>query len=105
MDSTRTATATSGSRNWSGLRLTLKAEDGMARLTVEDTGIGIEPEHLEKIFDPFWQGNPSLARKGSGTGLGLAICRRIVDLLGGEIEVTSEVGSGTSFVVRLPIGK
>jgi signal transduction histidine kinase len=85
-----------------GVTLALEPEDGWAVLRVEDTGPGIEAEHLQKIFEPFWQADPSRTRTAGGTGLGLAITRRLVELLGGEIEVSSEVGKGTAFIVRLP---
>jgi signal transduction histidine kinase len=80
--------------------LTLEVEGGWSVLRVEDTGPGIESEHLEKIFEPFWQADPSTTRSAGGTGLGLAITRRLVELLGGQIQVTSTVGKGTSFVIR-----
>jgi signal transduction histidine kinase len=72
--------------------------DGRAIIEVADTGCGIPKEHLERIFDPFFTTKPA----GVGTGLGLAICHTIVAELGGEIEVDSEVGRGTTFRVILP---
>ncbi len=65
---------------------------------VRDTGCGIAPEHRQRIFDPFFTTKPV----GIGTGLGLAICHGIVSALGGEIEVESEVGVGSTFRVKLP---
>jgi signal transduction histidine kinase len=82
--------------------LSLESEGSLAVLRVDDTGAGIDPLHLEKIFEPFWQADSSQTRKAGGTGLGLSITRRLVDLLGGEIRVTSELGTGSSFTVRLP---
>jgi two-component system, sensor histidine kinase len=82
--------------------LSLESEGSLAVLRVDDTGAGIDPLHLEKIFEPFWQADSSKTRKAGGTGLGLSITRRLVDLLGGEIRVTSELGTGSSFTVRLP---
>ncbi len=69
---------------------------------VKDTGIGIAPEKKEIIFNSFTQANESDTRLYGGTGLGLAICRRIVELLGGEIWVESELGKGASFYFTLP---
>ena len=68
---------------------------------VKDTGVGIPPEHLRSLFTPF---EKRKAKQGNndGTGLGLVICRELSRLLGGDVSVTSEVGVGTSFVVRLP---
>ncbi|UTH75825.1 hybrid sensor histidine kinase/response regulator [Chromobacterium sp. IIBBL 290-4] len=67
---------------------------------VRDTGIGIPLEYQSRIFQPFFQGT---ARKAGSSGLGLAIVKELVGLLGGEIELHSEVGAGSEFIVRLPI--
>lgn len=69
---------------------------------VTDTGIGIAPESLNQIFQPFIQVESSLSRRYTGTGLGLSIVRRIVELHGGSIRVESEVGQGSCFTVILP---
>ncbi|MBX7218989.1 MAG: PAS domain S-box protein [Blastocatellia bacterium] len=73
------------------------------RLRVADTGPGIQPEHLPTLFQPFSQVDTGLARNHEGTGLGLAICRRLTELLGGEITVESEWGKGSTFSVTLPL--
>lgn len=70
---------------------------------VRDTGPGITDEHLEKIFEPFWQVEGGATRTAGGTGLGLSVTRRLARLLGGEVTVTSTVGRGTAFLVRLPL--
>ncbi|HPA52919.1 MAG TPA: ATP-binding protein, partial [Thermoanaerobaculia bacterium] len=71
---------------------------------VADTGIGMSPEQLEKVFTPFVQGDASLTRRFGGTGLGLALSRHLARLMGGGIWVTSAEGKGTAFVLELPSG-
>jgi PAS domain S-box-containing protein len=72
-------------------------------LYVRDTGIGVAPEHFDLIFDQFRQVDGSNTRKFGGTGLGLAICQNLVQLMGGRIWVESEPGSGSLFLVELPL--
>ena len=69
---------------------------------IADTGIGIDPESLERIFDPFWQVEQTRTRKASGSGLGLAVARRLAELLGGDISVESAPSVGSTFRVALP---
>jgi signal transduction histidine kinase/CheY-like chemotaxis protein len=71
--------------------------NGRLRCEVQDSGIGIAPEHLETIFEPFRQADSSTTRRFGGTGLGLAISRRMVALMGGELGVTSRLGAGSCF--------
>jgi len=69
---------------------------------VADTGIGMTPEQLERIFDAFIQADASTTRKYGGTGLGLAIAQRFCQMMGGEIDVQSQVGQGSKFTMRIP---
>jgi signal transduction histidine kinase len=78
--------------------------DGLSRLvfTVNDSGIGMTPSVLDKLFQPFYQADGTTTRRHGGIGLGLALARRSVELMGGSITVTSVVGVGSSFVVSIP---
>jgi len=76
-----------------------EAGKGLVRISIADTGRGIPPEIQEKIFDPFF----TTKDVGEGTGLGLAISESIVRAHGGSIDVRSEVGKGSTFVVTLPV--
>lgn len=72
------------------------------QISVRDTGIGIEAEHLTKIFNPFFQRDNTLSRCYEGIGLGLSLVKRIVELHGGKVSVQSELGSGSCFSLVLP---
>ena len=86
-----------------GITISLAADGREAHLSVRDTGAGIPAEHLPRIFERFYVVDKSRSRKMGGTGLGLSIVKHIVQLHGGSISVTSEVGQGTTFTVRLPL--
>ena len=74
----------------------------MASIVVKDTGIGIAPEHHDKIFEDFRQVDDSPSRRYGGTGLGLAICRRLASALGGRITLHSTLGEGSLFTLTIP---
>jgi signal transduction histidine kinase len=76
--------------------------DDTLRFAVTDTGIGIEPDHLHLIFEEFTQVENPLQRRSKGTGLGLPLCRRLAELLGGRVDVTSRPGVGSTFMLTLP---
>ena len=80
------------------LRIVTTTADGSVAITVEDDGVGIPPELLPRLFEPF----VTTKEDGKGTGLGLAICRSIIDRHRGKIEVKSEAGRGTTFTITLP---
>jgi PAS domain S-box-containing protein len=79
-------------------------EERCFKLSVGDSGIGIKPEDLERLFKEFEQLESGTARRYGGTGLGLALTRKIVELQGGAISVESEIGKGSTFTVSLPMG-
>jgi two-component system phosphate regulon sensor histidine kinase PhoR len=80
----------------------VRAEGGAAVLKVADTGIGIAPEHIERIFERFFRVDKARSRAKGGTGLGLAIVKHAVNLHGGEVRVVSRPGEGSVFTVRIP---
>jgi signal transduction histidine kinase len=81
------------------VRVSLENDEDAVLITVADEGKGIPAENLPNIFRPFF------TTKGHGTGLGLSLARRIVEAHGGQIDVTSEVGKGSRFSIRLPIAR
>ncbi|MCA9263246.1 MAG: response regulator [Planctomycetales bacterium] len=86
------------------IRVEYLAPDRSLRVAIEDTGIGIAPDRIEALFQPFSQGDASVTRRYGGSGLGLTISKHIAELLGGELLVASELGKGSTFTLILPIG-
>lgn len=84
--------------------LRVKCEDSQLNVAVEDTGVGIAPEELPKVFDKFFRSNDPRVQGETGTGLGLSLAREVVRIHGGEITVESVVDKGTTFVATIPIG-
>jgi len=85
-----------------GVELRLEAVGGDVRFLLSDSGPGIPPEQLERVFEPFVQLDGSNTRPAGGTGLGLAVSRRLARLLGGDLTVRSEPGVGSEFVLTIP---
>ncbi|MEM7582279.1 MAG: response regulator [Acidobacteriota bacterium] len=90
-----------------GVRLTvrlLETEESTLELAVIDSGIGMSPEVVAHLFEPFSQADPSSSRRFGGTGLGLSLSRRLAKMLGGDIAVESELARGSTFRLTLPVG-
>ncbi|MDR0852804.1 MAG: response regulator [Clostridiales Family XIII bacterium] len=90
-----------------GGTITLKVDEivsgNILHIEVADTGIGIDPENQDKLFHSFEQADGGITRQFGGTGLGLAICKRIVDLMGGNIWIDSVLGEGSNFIFEIPV--
>ena len=84
-------------------RTTPKGEDTWIIFRLHDTGVGIEPEIIQQLFESFTQADPSPRRRYGGLGLGLGISKQLARLLGGHINVESKLGIGSTFIVRLPM--
>ena len=82
------------------VRIEARREADLLEVAVADTGEGIAPQDLERVFEPFFRADP--ARQGAGAGLGLALAKRIVEALGGEISAESEPTHGSRFALRVP---
>lgn len=92
-------------RDGGEIKFKIAKEDGFALVQISDNGIGIEGELLDRIFERFYVVDHSRSKKISSTGLGLSIVKHIVEAHGGRIEVTSEIGKGSTFTIYLPIEK
>jgi signal transduction histidine kinase len=84
------------------IELICQAKADQIVLSIRDSGIGIKPEQLEKIFKPFGQLDTSLSRKHEGSGLGLSISKKLVEMMGGSLTLKSEWGVGSTFIITLP---
>ncbi|MDZ7277861.1 two-component system sensor histidine kinase RcsC [Pantoea eucrina] len=78
-------------------------KEGYLAFRVRDTGVGIPAKEVTRLFDPFFQVGSGVQRNFQGTGLGLAICEKLINMMDGDIEVDSEPGMGSQFIVRIPI--
>jgi len=87
------------------IQVEVKTKGNEVRVSVRDTGIGIPPREQERIFDRFYQVEPSLTRRFEGMGLGLSIAKGMVELHGGRIWVESVKGKGSSFTFALPLSE
>ena len=85
------------------VRLSARVYDDRVAFEVADTGPGIAREHLDRVFDAFWQVDQRMTRKSGGTGLGLSVARQLARLLGGDVSVRSTIGEGSVFTVDLPL--
>jgi signal transduction histidine kinase len=85
------------------VRVGLSRKNGFAIASVSDSGIGIGPEDMPRVFDRFWRADKARSREQGGAGLGLSIAKWIVDVHGGSISVESKLGKGSVFAIRLPL--
>ncbi len=92
---------TAGTISLTIFRESIRGQDWMT-FTISDTGIGMTPDQIDKLFQAFVQADSSTTRKYGGTGLGLAITQRFTHMMGGQIDVQSQLDQGTTFIVRLP---
>jgi len=86
-----------------GINLHVYVKDGYLSFRVRDTGVGIPAKELTRLFDPFFQVGSGVQRNFQGTGLGLAICEKLINMMDGDIEVDSEPGMGSQFIIRIPL--
>ena len=86
-----------------GITLHVYLRDGYLAFRVRDTGVGIPAKELTRLFDPFFQVGSGVQRHFQGTGLGLAICEKLTSMMDGDIEVDSEPGMGSEFIIRIPL--
>jgi signal transduction histidine kinase len=85
------------------VRLGCLVTNGFLEVRIADTGVGIAADNIEDVFEPFWQVEQTATRKTGGTGLGLSVTRKLARLLGGDVTVASRVGTGSTFLLTLPM--
>ena len=85
------------------IEIITKTQENNLLITVKDNGIGIPAEDLPRIFERFYRVDKSRSREMGGTGLGLAIVKHIIQTLGGEVSVQSEINKGSAFTIKLPL--
>jgi len=88
--------------NHGEISITASLSESVVKISVQDSGVGIAPEHLPYLFERFYRADSSRARATGGTGLGLAIVKQVVQAHGGQISVESQPGKGTCFTFTLP---
>jgi len=87
------------------VRISASCEGKRFKVRIEDTGIGMSEEELDRLFKPFQQVDGSITRRFGGTGLGLAISQRFMSLMRGRISATSRKGEGSTFIVEMPLAE
>jgi signal transduction histidine kinase len=85
------------------VRVSCVVNKGNLEVRIADTGVGIAAENIENVFEPFWQAEQTATRRTGGTGLGLSVTRKLARLLGGDVNVASRPGAGTTFLLTLPM--
>jgi two-component system phosphate regulon sensor histidine kinase PhoR len=85
------------------VRIEAERVDGTARIAISDTGIGIPPDDLSRIFERFYRVDKARSRQVGGTGLGLSIVKHVVERMHGTVTIESQLGKGSKFTITLPV--